>query len=132
MDPRQSFENSMIAAFTLKEAADGLHKLAEFEWIGEVQTPGGHFANHRLEVDYEMKHPFISQFHPAIYGGAGLGVAAARMVGSHLGPHPGLTGAVLGGMAGMAVEAAHRYDYLTHAKFDLEAGKNPIDPRYQV
>jgi hypothetical protein len=132
MDPREAFEQSFTTAIVMKAAAQGLRKLAEFEWIGEVQTPGGHFANHKLEQDYQMKHPFISTFHPGIYGSAALGAAIAKSVANHVGPHPGLTGAVLGGMVGMTMEAAHRYSYLMDAKRKLESGKSPVDVRYQL
>lgn len=132
MDELQSIEQSLANIATMKAASEGLAKLAEFEWIGEVQTPGSHFANHKLEVDYQMKHPLISTFHPGVYGGAALGAAVAKAVANHVGPHPGLTGAVLGGMGGMMAEAAHRYLYLMDARAKMERGVNPVNPRYQL
>lgn len=97
------------------------------EPIVEVPAIGGHFANHALEKDYEMKHPFISTFHPGTYGGIALGLVGNRLLAKG---QSDFVGALAGGAAGHMAEAVHRYNFLQEAKSKLEAGESPIDKRY--
>lgn len=97
------------------------------EPIVEVPGLGGHFANHSLEKDYEMKHPFISTFHPGIYGGMALGLLGNRMMAAG---QNNMIAALAGGAVGNMAEAVHRYNFLQGAKEKLEAGESPVDKRY--
>lgn len=148
MDKRNSVLQSAASAVAMNKLASTIKQADGFEFIGDVPMPGGHgFSNHKLEADYEMKHPEMKMFHPGIYGGALAGGLAASIahgnaVAHHAAPaatfmekvihHPGFGGAVLGAAAGMGLEAIHRYHFLQDAKRKMEAGVNPLDPRYQV
>jgi hypothetical protein len=145
MDKRN---NILQAACSIAACRRAMTKQADgFEWISEVPQPGGHFSSNKLEQDYQMKHPLMTTMHPVVYGGAALGAMAKvihhnRNLASHAIPHvaeelsvlksPAFAGAVMGGMAGMALEGLHRYHYLTRAKDQLESGNSPLDPRYSV
>lgn len=105
---------------------------AAFEYIAEVNLPGGHFPSHKLEVDYHMKHPILNTFHPMTLGGA----AAGAMVGHALSrrfhvPHPVAWGSGLGIVAGQVGEAAHRYQYLRAIKQRIDDGLVP-ELQYEI
>lgn len=110
---------------------DQFKKQASLEMISMLPTIGGHFADHRFEQDYTMKHPFISTFHPGPYGGGLAGAAVGGFLAhKHLGSHPAVTGMLMGGAAGMVLEGLHRTKYLLDAKRQLLHNQNPIDSRY--
>lgn len=95
-----------------------------FEYIGDVPMPGGEFANHNLEQDYQMRYPELTVLHPLIAMGAGIGAIANKR-------NP-MQGAIAGGTLGMFGEGAHRLSYLHNAKKTLEAGDDPTDKRYRL
>lgn len=119
---------SIQSGLACKAAAERIKEAVGFEYIGEVPMAGGHFASHRLEHDYQMKHPVISTMHPGVYGGAALGIAASK----YLANHGMLHGAVIGGSIGMLAEGAHRLNYLMKARKKLERGINPTNARYHL
>jgi len=118
-----SITAAVLAGTACKQAAERIKSASGFEYIGEVPGMGGHFASHKLENDYQIKHPVISTLHPGIYGGAAIGAALSKSR---------LSGAVLGGTIGMAAEAGHRLNYLMRARQLLGQGKDPTDPRYRI
>lgn len=109
------------------------HAGNELEFISVLPTVGGHFADHRFEQDYTMKHPVISTFHPGTFAGGLAGAAVgAFLAHKHLGAHPGVTGMLAGGALGMAAEGIHRAQYLLEAKRQILNRQNPIDSRYTL
>jgi hypothetical protein len=126
MDKRKSFEQSLAVATALrKHASSTKEAMSLIDPITEVPIPGGHFASHKLEQDYQMKHPLVSMLHPGIYAGGGLGALAGKLL-----KKKPLVGAAIGGISGLALEAADRYRYLSDAGDKLEHGENPTDQRY--
>ena len=126
MDKRKSFEESLAVATVLrKHASLTKEAISLIDPITEVPIPGGHYANHKLEQDYQMKHPFVSMFHPGIYGGAALGAIASKLI-----KKKPVIGALAGGISGLAGEAVDRYRYLSDASSKLDRGENPTDQRY--
>lgn len=115
---------SVQSGLAMKAASEQIKQA--FEYIGEVPMAGGHFASHRLEHDYQMKHPIISTMHPGVYAGAALGAAAMKYMANHGLLH----GVVLGGTVGMLAEGAHRLHYLMDAKSKIERGIDPTNKRY--
>lgn len=106
---------------------------SELEFISVLPSVGGHFADHRLEHDYTMKHPFVSTFHPGPYAGGLAGAAVGALLGkAHLGAHPAVTGMLAGGAVGLAAEGAHRAAYLLNAKRQILNKQNPIDSRFTL
>lgn len=128
MSRRTDIENSIVRGAAMMKAASAIKSSSlPVEPIVEVPGIGGHYANHSLEKDYEMKHPFISTFHPGVYGGLALGVLGNRLIAKS---QNDMLAALAGGVAGNMVEAAHRYGFLENARAKLEAGESPIDKRY--
>jgi uncharacterized membrane protein len=103
---------------------DQFGKHASLEMISVVPSMGGHFADHRLEQDYVMKHPTTSTLHPGIYLGAAGGAALGALRGH------AATGLLLGGSAGMLAEGVMRANYLLDARRKLLAKQNPVDTRF--
>lgn len=128
MDKQNSFQRSFVVATELRKQASAIKEAVSLlDPITEVPIPGGHFASHKLEQDYQMKHPLISMFHPGIYGGAALGAVAGKLLKTRP-----VVGALAGGIAGLAAESVDRYKYLSSAATQLERGENPTDQRFDI
>lgn len=123
---QQAFEQSLANAMALnKQASLVKQAFTPLDPIAEIPVPGGRFSSHKLEQDYQMKHPVISMFHPGIYGGAGIGALASRFM-----KKKPMMGVAIGAAAGVMGEAIHRYQFLSSAKTKMDLGQNPINPSY--
>lgn len=105
-------------------------KHASLDMISMLPTIGGHFADHRLERDYTMRHPVIATFHPGPYAG-GLAGAALGAALHKAAPGTGAGfGMLAGGTVGLLAEGAARAQYLLEARRKMLNRQNPIDTRF--